>query len=37
VTYDKTSNRKTRYTAIEAMLQPYLKVGGGASMGLVRS
>ena len=37
VTYDKTSNRKTRYTAIEALLQPYLKAGGGVSVGLVRS
>jgi hypothetical protein len=37
VTYDRNSNRKTRYTAIEAMLQPYLKAGGGASVGLVRS
>jgi len=37
VTYDKTSNRKTRYTAIEALLQPYLKAGGSVSVGLVRS
>ena len=37
VVYDKTSNRKTRYSAIEAMLTPYLKAGGGISMGLVRS
>jgi hypothetical protein len=37
VTYDKTSNRKTKYTAVEAMLQPYLKSGGSVSMGLVRS
>jgi len=37
VTYDKTSNRKTKYTAVEAMLAPYLKSGGGCSMGLVRS
>jgi hypothetical protein len=37
VTYDKTSNRKTKYTAVEAMLQPYLKSGGNVSMGLVRT
>jgi len=35
--YDKTSNRKTRYTSIEALLQPYLKAGGSVSMGLVRA
>ena len=35
--YDKTSNRKTRYTSIEALLQPYLKAGGSVSIGLVRS
>ena len=37
VTYDKTSNRKTRYTSIEALLQPYLKAGGSVSIGLVRA
>lgn len=37
VTYDKTSNRKTKYTAVEAMLALFLKAGGGASIGLVRT
>ena len=37
VQYDKNSNRKVRYAAIEAMLTPYLKAGGGVSMGLVRT
>jgi len=36
VTYDKTSNRKIRYSAVEQMLAPYLKSGGGISIGLVR-
>lgn len=35
--YDKNSNRKVKYAAIDAMLLPYLKSGGGASVGLVRS
>ena len=36
VTYDKTSNRKTKYASVEALLQPYLKAGSSATMGLVR-
>ena len=38
VTYDKNSPQRTRYAAIDAMLAPYLKAGGGGcSMGLIRS
>ena len=38
VTYDKNSPQRTRYAAIDAMLSPYLKAGGGGcSMGLIRS
>lgn len=38
VTYDKSSPQRTRYAAIDAMLSPYLKAGGGGcSMGLIRS
>lgn len=37
VEYDKTSPQATRYKAIEAMLAPFLKSGGGASMGLIRT
>ena len=38
VTYDKASPQFTRYRAIDAMLAPYLKAGGGGcSMGLIRS
>ena len=37
VTYDKTSNRKTRYASVEALLQPFLKAGGGVSVGLART
>lgn len=36
VTYDKASPQRTRYAAIDAMLQPYLSSGGGVSMKLVR-
>lgn len=36
VTYDKASPQRTRYAAIDAMLQPYLLSGGGISMRLVR-
>jgi hypothetical protein len=36
VTYDKTSNRKTKYTAVEAMLAPFLKAGGSNMMKLER-
>jgi len=36
VTYDKNSPQAKRYKAIDAMLSPYLKAGGGCSMGLVR-
>ena len=38
VTYDKSSPQATRYKAIDAILSPYLKAGGGGcSMGLIRS
>ena len=38
VEYDKSSPQSTRYKAIDAILSPYLKAGGGGcSMGLVRS
>ena len=38
VTYDKASPQFTRYRAIDALLSPYLKAGGGCcSMGLIRS
>ena len=38
VTYDKSSPQRTRYRAIDALLSPYLKAGGGGcSMGLIRS
>ena len=38
VTYDKTSPQFTRYRAIDALLSPYLKAGGGGcSMGVIRS
>lgn len=38
VTYDKSSPQRTRYAAIDAILSPYLKAGGGGcSMGLIRS
>jgi len=38
VTYDKNSPQRTRYAAIDAMLAPYLKAGGGGcSMGVIRS
>jgi hypothetical protein len=38
VTYDKASPQFTRYRAIDSLLSPYLKAGGGGcSMGLIRS
>jgi len=37
VEYDKSSPQATRFKAIDAMLAPFLKSGGGASMGLIRS
>jgi len=38
VEYDKASPQFTRYKAIDAILSPYLKAGGGGcSMGLIRS
>jgi len=37
VEYDKSSPQATRYKAIEAMIAPFLKSGGGASMGLIRT
>ena len=38
VTYDKASPQFTRYRAIDAIISPYLKAGGGGiSMGLIRS
>ena len=36
VEYDRNSPQPTRYAAIDAMLAPFLKSGGGASMGLIR-
>ncbi len=36
VTYDRSSPQAKRYKQIEAMLLPYLKSGGGVSIGLVR-
>lgn len=37
VEYDRTSPQATRYAAIEAMLRPFLKSGGGCSVSLVRT
>ena len=38
VTYDKASPQFTRYRAIDAIISPYLKAGGGGcSMGVIRS
>jgi len=37
VEYDKTSPQATRFKAIEVMLAPYLKTGGGINTGLVRT
>ena len=37
VEYDRNSPQATRFKAIEAMLAPFLKSGGGASVGLVRT
>ena len=37
VTYDKASPQQTRYPAIDQMLAPYLKTGGGAMVSLVRA
>ena len=38
VEYDKSSPQSTRYKAIDAILSPYLKAGGGGcSMGVIRS
>ena len=38
VEYDKASPQFTRYRAIDALLSPYLKAGGGGcSMGVIRS
>lgn len=38
VTYDKASPQFTRYKAIDAILSPYLKAGGGGiNMGLIRT
>ena len=38
VEYDKASPQFTRYRAIDALLSPYLKAGGGGiNMGLIRS
>ncbi|MDD4390186.1 MAG: hypothetical protein PHW03_05220 [Eubacteriales bacterium] len=37
VTYDRFSPQRKRYPAIDAMLAPYLKAGGGCSVGLVRT
>ena len=38
VEYDKASPQFTRYRAIDAIISPYLKAGGGGcSMGLIRS
>jgi hypothetical protein len=37
VTYDKASPQRARYPAIDQMLAPYLKTGGGAMVSLVRA
>ena len=38
VEYDKASPQRVRYPAIDAILSPYLKAGGGGcSMGVIRS
>jgi len=37
VEYDKHSPQEKRFKAIEAMLLPFLKSGGGASIGLIRT
>jgi len=37
VTYDRLSPQTKRYSAIEKMLSPFLKSGGGVSIGLVRT
>lgn len=37
VEYDRSSPQSTRYKAIDAMLAPFLKAGGGVSVGLVRT
>jgi len=37
VEYDRNSPQATRYKTIDAMLAPFLKSGGGASVGLVRT
>ena len=38
VEYDKSSPQSTRYKAIDAILSPYLKAGGGGiNMGLIRT
>lgn len=38
VTYDKSSPQAKRFKAVDAMLAPFLSgVGGGASMGLIRT
>jgi len=36
VTYRVGSPQRTRYPAIEALLAPYLRAGGGVSIGIVR-
>ncbi len=37
VEYDRNSPQATRYKAIDAILAPFLKSGGGCSVGLVRT
>ncbi|MDI6742656.1 MAG: hypothetical protein QMD11_07940 [Smithella sp.] len=37
ITYDKSSPQQIRYAAVEALLAPFLKFGGGINVGLVRS
>jgi len=37
VEYDRNSQQATRYKAIDNMLAPFLKAGGAATMGLIRT
>lgn len=37
VTYDRSAAKQTQYAAIDGILLPYLKSGGGVSIGLVRT
>jgi len=37
VTYDKNSPQRVRYAAVDSLLSPYFRAGGGCSVGLVRT